>query len=192
MPWEKQFNVDEALAAAQQTFWEQGYEATSMQQLLDRMGINRGSFYDTFNSKHDLLIKSLAHYAEHRAEHLAELAEGKTARQTIAAMLDCALKECRSRTAHQGCFVVNCALELAPSDPEVAKLTSAALQGMESFVRDQIQRAIDESDANPKINPPETARALIAMMLGMRVLSRAGSPKACLDPIPAQALALLD
>ncbi len=47
MPWEKQFDTDEALAKAMHAFWARGYEATSMQDLVDCMGVNRGSLYAT-------------------------------------------------------------------------------------------------------------------------------------------------
>lgn len=53
MPWQKRFDVNRVRQQAMQEFWARGYEATSMH-LIDRMGINRGSFYDTFKSKHQV------------------------------------------------------------------------------------------------------------------------------------------
>ena len=52
MPRQKDFDPDRALGNAMELFWEKGYEATSVQDLVDRMGINRFSMYDTFGSKH--------------------------------------------------------------------------------------------------------------------------------------------
>ena len=52
MPSTKQFDVEEALDRAVDTFWEHGYQATSMCTLLAEMGIQKGSFYATFSSKH--------------------------------------------------------------------------------------------------------------------------------------------
>ena len=62
MPWEKQFDSDAVLDKAMQAFWARGYEATSMQDLVDCMGINRGSLYATFGDKHSLFIQALRRY----------------------------------------------------------------------------------------------------------------------------------
>jgi TetR/AcrR family transcriptional repressor of nem operon len=56
MPWEKQFDVDEVLDRAMQVFWACGYEATSMQQLVERTGINRASLYATYSDKRTLFL----------------------------------------------------------------------------------------------------------------------------------------
>ena len=58
----KCFNRDEALEKAMQAFWAKGYEATSVQDLVDCMGINRGSLYDTFGDKHQLFLEALDQY----------------------------------------------------------------------------------------------------------------------------------
>ena len=62
MPRKKQFEVDEALTKAMREFWGRGYHPTSMQDLVDCMGIGRGSIYDTFGSKRGLFMRSLDHY----------------------------------------------------------------------------------------------------------------------------------
>jgi len=89
MPWEKQFDVDAALGRAMEAFWSQGFEATSTQDLLARMGINRGSLYDTFGSKRELFLKALKHYqATYQGPKVAAAARGRTPRETIGALFD--------------------------------------------------------------------------------------------------------
>ncbi|MGD9921955.1 MAG: TetR/AcrR family transcriptional regulator, partial [Pseudorhodoplanes sp.] len=66
MPWEKQFDTDEVLEKAMRAFWDRGYEATSLQDLVDHTGINRGSLYATFGDKHALFIAALRRYDESR------------------------------------------------------------------------------------------------------------------------------
>ena len=58
----KEFNPDEALEKAMQVFWHKGYEATSMEDLLNAMDINRGSLYATFGGKRALFLKAMDRY----------------------------------------------------------------------------------------------------------------------------------
>ena len=51
MPWETKFNIDNAIDQAINVFWAKGYKSTSLNDLLDAMEINKGSFYNTFGSK---------------------------------------------------------------------------------------------------------------------------------------------
>ena len=58
----KDFDEDEVLDKAMYLFWNQGYNGTSMQDLVDGLGISRSSLYDTFGDKHSLFIKTLENY----------------------------------------------------------------------------------------------------------------------------------
>ncbi|MNC70346.1 HTH-type transcriptional repressor ComR [compost metagenome] len=58
----KEFEINEVLDKTIQLFWMQGYEKTSMQDLVDFMGIHRRSIYDTFGDKHALYMKALQRY----------------------------------------------------------------------------------------------------------------------------------
>ncbi len=60
----KAFNEEEALAAAMEVFWRNGYERASLDVLLQGMGISKQSLYDTFGDKRALYLKALAHYRE--------------------------------------------------------------------------------------------------------------------------------
>ena len=55
----KEFNPEKSLDAAVEVFWEQGYEHTSLDALMDKMGIARQSLYDTFGDKRALYLKAL-------------------------------------------------------------------------------------------------------------------------------------
>jgi len=62
MPWEKQFDIETALEKAGETFWTNGYQATSMRDLMNVMGIQKGSFYDTYGSKKEAYLMALDQY----------------------------------------------------------------------------------------------------------------------------------
>ena len=74
MPWEKNFDLDKATDKAIQVFWKKGYEGTSMSDLIDAMGINKGSLYNAFGSKDELFNRALLRYDQlNRQEALKQL-----------------------------------------------------------------------------------------------------------------------
>ena len=62
MPRIKEFDYDQKLEIARNLFWEKGYHATSMNDLVDTLKLNRSSIYDTYGNKHSLFIKCLNNY----------------------------------------------------------------------------------------------------------------------------------
>lgn len=163
-----------------------------MQDLLDCMGINRGSFYDTFKSKHQLLVEALRHYdATRRLAWLEEAHKGRSPKVTIEMIFHSVANAADGGASPRGCFLVNCALELAPRNKEVAAIVKRAFSGTESFFRLVIEEGQANGDIPGHIEAPKAARALLGMLLGMRVLARAGVPKAVLETIATEAMGLL-
>ena len=60
----REFDVDEVLDRATELFWTRGYEATSVQELVDTLGVNRASLYATFGDKAQLFAAVLDRYGE--------------------------------------------------------------------------------------------------------------------------------
>lgn len=81
----KEFEPEQAVEAALELFWRQGYANTSMQDLVDHLGIGRGSIYDTFGSKHALWVRALTKYCDDGNRAILGLLAG-----TIRCCLDCA------------------------------------------------------------------------------------------------------
>ena len=64
------FDTQQALARARDLFWSRGYAATSVQDLVDELGVQRGSLYAAFGDKHDLYLKAVALYDSENREQL--------------------------------------------------------------------------------------------------------------------------
>ena len=193
MPWEKQFDVDEALTGAMQVFWAQGYSATSTQDLLDRMGINRGSLYDTFGSKRELFLSALDHYEKtYQRQKIAQAGAGRAPRETIHALFSGLAAEALTGEGRSGCLLVNTALELAPHDAEIAEIVRAAMHGIEEFFFTTVEQGQSSGDIPDHVNAADAARALLALLIGLRVLARSLPDKAVLDSIVVQASALIE
>ena len=191
MPWEKNFEPTEALDDAIAVFWENGYEGTSMSDLLSAMGINRGSFYDTFGGKREVLLEALNRYVEQRGTVFAKSVEGKSARDAIGGFF----RQCTGRRKDDhndwGCLAVNVALEVSPKDEDVQAVVNKAFAAHENEFRNIIQRGVETGELRSDLDSTGAAKALMAILFGIRVFSRSGATSG-LRPLVDQALRLLD
>ena len=192
MPWKKNFDVDVARDKAKALFWSKGYEATSMEDLLGCMDINRGSFYATFGSKQALYLDVLQRYDQHyRCGVLDQLKAEFTPRDAILTLFEAVRKEAAGAKGTRGCFLANATMELAASDKCVAKIVRDAFSQTEAFFKAMIEHGQADGTIRASADPEVVARALLGLLLGMRVLARGGSPAPVLESIVQQVEELL-
>ncbi len=193
MPWTKKFDIDETLDKAMHCFWSHGYEATSMQDLVQHMRINRGSMYDTFGDKRSLFIAALQRYDEQwRQARLTALAQAHTPVEAIRRLFHDWIEHALNDPEHRGCFLTNTALELAAHDREIGDMVAASQQGIEAFFYQLIEQGQSSGDIPAAINASHTASLLLAALIGLLVLARSRPERSLLESIAAQALAILD
>jgi TetR/AcrR family transcriptional repressor of nem operon len=188
MPWEEQFDVEQALTEALELFWTKGYESTSLQDLLKTMKITRGSFYNTFKGKRELFLRALEHYRD----CVVGPVFGKAATESnpldaIAAVFRMVLKDSLSRQGRKGCLFVNTALEVGPQDKEIGDLVRVSFEGVEAFFCSKLEEAREQGLVQQKADARKSAASLLALLLGMRVLARAGAGRATLESVVTQA-----
>jgi TetR/AcrR family transcriptional repressor of nem operon len=173
MPWEKQFDVDEVLEKAMHAFWSRGYEATSMQDLVERTGVNRGSLYATYHDKHSLFLAALRMYDERqRHQRLQALEASHGPREAIRQLLLSFASGATDSCGNRGCFLTNTALELAAHDREAGRIVAAAQQAIEAFFERMIRLGQAAGEIGAGVDPDETAAGLLASLAGLAVLSR--------------------
>ena len=191
MPWQTQFDIDETLKKAGEAFWEHGYEATSMSALLKAMGIQKGSFYNTYGSKHEVYLRALEQYTTERIGELAELTEGGTAVDGIRAHFEAIYEDCISPKGHRGCMLLNCALELAHSDREAQAVVKRGLANHEAVLQGLIRAGQKAGEIEPGLDVEATAKAMMSFVMGMRVYSRSGSDPSTIRTLADQAIQLV-
>lgn len=192
MPWEKNFDANEALTKAMHAFWSRGYEATSISDLVESMGINRGSLYATFGDKRSLFIQSLRQYsAVHLHDWVAALTEAHGPREAIIAAFERAVATAVEDGSRDGCLVINTALELSPHDEEVSEFVDNCLVEMETFFRDRIEQGQAAGEIPGHVAPVDTARALLGLFVAIRVFSRSRPKGPLLRSLANQAEAML-
>lgn len=192
MPWEKNFDTDLALEQAMKVFWDKGYDATSMTDLTKAMGINKGSLYNAFGGKRALFLKALLKYdLDHRREALAQLEAMDDPIAAFGMLFDGLIAESLADQEKKGCLLVNTALELPSHDAEIRAIVTGGLRDFEAFFRRGIEVGQARGEVLGSVDAPTTAKGLLTLVVGFRVLARGVFDEAGLLAIKAQAMGLL-
>ncbi|MFC3982519.1 TetR/AcrR family transcriptional regulator [Streptosporangium jomthongense] len=187
----KEFDPEVALEAALQLFWERGYEATSMSDLVDRLGIGRASLYATFGGKHDLYLKALRRYANSRNPSPVELlSQPGAALPAVRGLIELYTED--SIGDRRGCMIVNAAGELLPGDERVAGIVDANWTCLETALTSALIRARAQGELPADRDPVALARFLLVFLQGLRLTAKGRSAPERLRDAAAQALKILD
>jgi len=191
MPRPREFDLDAVLDRAMQQFWEDGYERTSVQDLVEATGLSRSSLYETFGSKHDLYLAALDRYRNRETKQLIEqLEDGTSPLDCIRSVFDRARTAC-TQDDGLGCFVVNAAMERARCDEDIGRRTAASLQGMENAFAMAVRRGQRQGDIDDTLDPVAAGRFLANAYRGMYVTARLRADRAVLDDVIESTLSTL-
>ena len=172
MPWEKSFDEETAIENAMQVFWEKGFEPASIADLLAGTGLNRGSLYNAFGGKHQLFVKALQKYDLERQAMLAKLEALDDPQKAIATFFDNTVAKTVTDQDHKGCFLFNTALQINTHDEEVNTIVTNGVREIEAFFRRSIEVGQARGDIPKGLDPGTTAKALLALVVALRVLGR--------------------
>jgi TetR/AcrR family transcriptional repressor of nem operon len=171
MPRSPTFDRDQKLEEAMELFWEQGYEATSVQDLVDHLGLNRSSLYNTFGGKHDLYLEALDRYraSDNRAlrRHLRDAPTALDGiRRAFAAVAEQATEnEC-------GCFTTNATVERAACDPSTRERACETFRVTRSLFREAVERAQDEGTVSDARDSQALGRYLTNAYNGLSLTAK--------------------
>ena len=188
MPWEKSFEESDVVEQAMQVFWEKGYAATSISDITNATGIKRGSLYNAFDGKDDLFMQGLLKYdIERRRKSLQELEAIDDPREAISKFFDRVVQHSLNDDEKKGCLLVNTSLECPQHNAEVQQVVADAFKGIAAFFEKQIKRGQERGVISETVEPRPTAKALIALLVGIQVMGRGTFGKAALQQISEQA-----
>ncbi len=188
----KEFKHDVVLDRAMQAFWSRGYEATSIQHLVDRMGIQRGSLYDTFGDKRALFFAAIDRYDRVvTAKLLAALDEPASGRDAIRRFFRLKVELAMEPGRPRGCLVTNSAAELASRDRGTATKVGAVLTKIEASFNRAVVRAQKAGEIDPTRNARALARFLTSSAQGLSVMAKTFPERAVLEDIVKVTLAAL-
>jgi TetR/AcrR family transcriptional regulator, transcriptional repressor for nem operon len=169
------FDTQQALARARDVFWSRGYAATSVQDLVDELGVQRGSLYAAFGDKHDLYLKAVALYARENREQLEAILRDGPVLSALRRMLlePSALTGAPEfPRGRRGCLVGNTTAELVPGDDAARALAAAAYDGFIAVVTAALARAQAAGEVTTSAAPEAQARMLLLLFQGSALVSR--------------------
>lgn len=188
----KEFDPDAVLVKALELFWERGYEATSMADLVGHLGIARASIYATFGGKHDLYLKALDLYLRTRDPDVVDvLSQPGPALPAVQALIRAYADQSVHDDRRRGCMVVNAAVEVMSRDPQTARKVEASWNTLETALTSALTRARAQGELPAGKDPVAVARLLLVILQGIRVLGRGHPDPARLRDAADQAVALL-
>ena len=189
----REFDAASALESAIEVFWTRGYEATSLDDLCEATGLSRSSLYGTFGDKRELLLRSLERYSERGSARIAAMLEqAPSLRAGLAQLLREFIDRIAAGPGRRGCFIGNCAAELARHDREAMAQVRASLARNEASFRGALVRAQTRGEIASDADVDRLARFLTSSFQGLRLVGKAQPDRTALEDIAAVMLRCLD
>ncbi|MEW2548167.1 TetR/AcrR family transcriptional regulator [Streptomyces sp. NPDC047002] len=189
----REFDADAAVEAAMSAFRRAGYAGTSIQDLVDATGVGRGSLYAAFGSKEGLYLAALDRYRERYAQPLVALLDGcvgvrAVIREVLVGVVDATVRD----GDREACLVIAAATELAHREPAVRDRLRRTVKSLEEALSELVARGQAAGEIPAARSAAATARLLVTVIQGLRVVGAVRPDRAALMETVDSALACLD
>jgi TetR/AcrR family transcriptional regulator, transcriptional repressor for nem operon len=161
--------------AAKELFWRQGYDETSIEDVVGATGMNRYALYNAFGGKLELFLAVLENYfVERKNLFLTALSDPQGGPMAaIREVSEYCIIEMTDRGA--GCLMCDVAAEVGRYDKAVSERVLSYLEEIRRTDEMALTQAEARGELNPAISPKEGAALLIANMLGVGAMARNGA-----------------
>jgi TetR/AcrR family transcriptional repressor of nem operon len=181
----REFEAEEVLEQATRVFWTRGFEHSSLDDLCAATGLNRSSLYAAFGDKRALYLKSLARYEEGSVARIRKAFEDRSPRAGLRAFLAGLIDAIVAGPGRRGCFIGNCAAEMARLDRAAAARVKQSL--------DRIEQTFHAAFANGGVRDARArARFITAGVQGLRLYGKANPDREALEDVADQLMRCLD
>ena len=170
------YDPDKALDAAMHLFWEQGYEATSISDLMEVMGLSKSSLYQRFGGKKELFLQCMGRYTEEVGARLRiRLDQADSGLAFIQELLLHSATEAEGKECRRGCLLMNTACEFAQQDPDIAARIGNGFEGLQVILRLAVLRSQKEGEINASLNADGLAGFLMSTIAGLKTVVKGGA-----------------
>ncbi|MDO3409816.1 TetR/AcrR family transcriptional regulator [Saccharibacillus sp. CPCC 101409] len=168
----REFDRARVLHKAMLLFWEKGYDATSMADLLETMGISRSSLYETFTDKHNLYLEATQLYRGTSREKRRFLLESKSAKEGIRLYFERHIDGSFREDTPMGCLVTNTIVTVDSPDDEINRLMRIHFDELRIAFRELLQRGQESGEISPDKDVDNLAYMLLTINHGINVASK--------------------
>ncbi|AFM02917.1 transcriptional regulator [Bernardetia litoralis DSM 6794] len=191
MARKKQFEEREILTKATNLFWKQGFHATSIQDLVNHLKINRASLYDTFGGKEELFNKALENYRNQSKEEVQSFLNNQSSVKEGLKNLFLLAITGKKETQENGCFVINCITELIPNSDNILEIATQNKEEFEGFFLEFLKKGVENGEVSPQKDIESIAAFLFVFYNGLKVVGKINSSKEELEKAIEVGLAIL-
>jgi AcrR family transcriptional regulator len=178
------FDRDAALRRAMETFWEHGYEGTSIGDLTAAMGIRPPSLYAAFGCKEQLFREAVRAYEGEEGEPpLRALRAAATAKEGVEAMLRANASSYTEPGRPTGCMIVLAATTYTPSTAGIRDFLAEERRLATDAVRERLARGQVDGDVPPGADTGALAAYVMSVQYGLSLQARDGATRAELNTV---------
>jgi TetR/AcrR family transcriptional repressor of nem operon len=169
-----EFEYNDVLTNAMEQFWREGFEASSVQKLLDVTGINRGTLYNSFGDKDTFFKACLEHYNKLVAKDLdASLNNADLAPwDAIQKYFDLAVISVSNKQRNMGCLLVNSFCESINYNKDTQKIVRNSFAVVRKALSKQVKDAEKAGKLKKGVSAELAVDVLMNLLYGLRVNSR--------------------
>lgn len=173
MPKFKLFDEKEVLEKALNLFWKKGYYATSIQDLVTCLGINRASLYDTFGSKRKLFERAFLHYTTTNAETQKKFLDSHDdIRVGFKKLFAMAIQQSNLDEDKKGCFAVNSTVEFIPNEKDFSSLVYENKKQFEGMFFNYLSLGVERNQISSDKNLQAIATLFFTFYNGLKVVTK--------------------
>ena len=193
MPRVKQFSEAEVLEKGMELFWKQGFHATSIQNLVDHLGINRASLYDTFGGKKAFFQKAFALYRNSNKQRIEEfLANYPSVKEGLRYLLLSSIEQVVNNQEDYGCLTINCTVELLPHDKDMLSVLQENKAEFEAVFYHYLLSGVQNGEISKNKDLKAIASYFYTFYGGLKVMTKVEKSRQKLEDVIQVGLSVLE
>ena len=169
MPKVETFDRTEVLDKIMTLFWKQGFNGTSMQEIVDASGLNRSSLYNSFGDKFKLYLECLKFYRQQQQGAAFTNLKKINPREALRIFYEDVPRSIENNTADRGCLITNCTTELINQNKEIDAYVAESVDATMEFFRELVLLGMEQGEFDPDTDVEKAVLYLYSSLLGLRI-----------------------